>query len=71
MEKITVGTIILDGNNVGIIVNIIESGCWKDSVPLEFLKIFEIRYTDGMLTMIKESSLKRLIEQEKIIVLSY
>lgn len=71
MDKITVGTIILDGSNVGIIVNIIESGCWKNSEPLEFLRIFEIKYVDGMLTMIKESSLRRLIEQRKIIVLSY
>lgn len=71
MKKITVGTIILDNDKLGIVVNVIESGCWKDSAPLVLFKIYEIRYLDGVLSMIREETMNKLIADGKINVISY
>jgi len=64
--KIEIGTIIRDNGKIGIVTSIMKNGVWKDDTPLKFTKTFEIKYSDGIVAILTESSLFRLIKKGKI-----
>ena len=65
-----VGTVIIDGDKLGIITAIIENGVWKELGPFSLHKKFEIKYFDGMVTLMTEVTMQRLIGLGRIEVLT-
>jgi hypothetical protein len=68
-QKIKIGTMILDDNKLGIIINEIKSGTWTEEPLFNWTTSFEIKYADGDVCIMTEESLKRLIRRGKIVVL--
>lgn len=68
-QKIKVGTIILDDNKLGVITNEIKSGTWSEEPLFNWTTSYEIKYADGDVCIMTESSFKRLVTRGKIIIL--
>lgn len=68
-ESSIVGTIILDGEKLGIIVNEIRSGTWSEEPFFNWTTSYEIKYSDGDTCVMTESSFKRLVERGQIKIL--
>ena len=65
-----VGTVIIDGDKLGIITAIIENGVWKELGPFSLHKNYEIKYFDGKVILMTEATMRRLIELGRIEVLT-
>lgn len=70
IENIRIGTIIIDLDKYGIVTSIVQSGSWSND-SLRLSKTFEIKYLDGVLSMMSEKTLKRLLDGGQIVVVSY
>ena len=69
--EIKVGTILIDNGNIGIITAVIENGVWSEMGPFSLHKNFEIKYfADGMITLMTEATIEKLIALGKIEVIS-
>jgi len=64
-----VGTIILDGDKLGIIVNEIKSGTWSEEPLFNWTTSYEIKYSDGDTCVMTEASFLRLVERGQIKIL--
>lgn len=64
-----VGTIILDGDKLGIIVNEIKSGTWSEEPLFNWTTSYEIKYSDGDTCVMTETSFLRLVERGQIKIL--
>ena len=68
--QLKVGTIIIDNGKIGIITAIIENGVWKEMGPFSLFKNYEIKYFDGLVTMMTEKTMHKLIALGKIEVIA-
>ena len=68
-NKELLGTLILDGDKLGVIINSIKAGEMVEDVAFSFTTSYEIRYTDGTHCIMTEVSLRRLMKMGKIIIL--
>lgn len=70
MEKLKVGTLILDNSKVGVITKVITSGTLNTEHDLiKWRNNYEIYYGDGSFSIIGEGTLSRLIEKGEVKVL--
>ena len=69
--KLRVGTILIDNGKIGIITAIIENGVWSEMGPFALHKNYEIKYfADGMITLMTDATVQKLIALGKIEVIS-
>jgi len=70
-EQLRIGTLVEDLGKIGIIVRIIQSGTMDIDLPLIKWRVnYEIFYQDGVVTVMAETTLKRLVEEGKVKVIS-
>jgi len=68
-EQFEVGTLIRDGDKVGIIYREIKSGTWSEEPLFNWRTNYEIYYDDGTLCVMGGDTLNRLITAGRIEVL--
>ncbi len=68
--ELKVGTIIIDNGKMGIISAVVENGVWKEYGPFSLQKSFEIKYFDGLVTLMAEHTILKLMELGKIEVIA-
>lgn len=67
MEKLRVGTLIVDNNKIGIITKVITSGTLKtDNDIINWRNNYEIFYEDGTFSVLGEATLHRLIQKGEV-----
>ena len=67
MEKLRVGTLLLDNNKIGVITKVITSGTLKtDNEIIKWRNNYEIYYDDGSFSIIGEGTLHRLIKKGEV-----
>jgi hypothetical protein len=70
VEKLKIGTLILDNNKVGVITKVITSGTLNTEHDLiKWRNNYEIYYGDGSFSIIGEATLNRLIKKGEVKVL--
>ena len=70
IRNVEIGTLIRDGDKVGIIYREIKSGTWTDQPLFNWKTNYEIYYEDGSVCVMGADTLQRLIESEKIEIIS-
>lgn len=70
MEELPVGSLIRDGEKLGIIKNVIKAGTWTGAPLFNWITSYEIRYLKGGICIMTHSSLVRFVEKGKIEILS-
>ena len=68
-ELLPVGTLIQDGEKVGIIYREIKSGTWTDQPLFNWRTNYEIYYDDGSICVMGGDTLNRLVQSGKIEIL--
>ncbi len=69
--ELRVGTIIIDNGRMGIITAVVENGVWSEMGPFSLHKNYEIKYfVDGMVALMTETTIRKLISLGKIEVLT-
>jgi hypothetical protein len=67
VEKLRVGTLIVDNNKIGIITKVITSGTLKtDNDIINWRNNYEIFYEDGTFSVLGEATLHRLIQKGEV-----
>lgn len=67
MEKLKVGTLILDNKKVGVITRVVTSGTLSTEHDLiKWRNNYEVCYSDGSYCIIGESTLHKLIQRGDI-----
>ena len=70
MENIRVGTLIIDVNKIGVVVNIYKAGTMDIDLPLiRWRKNFVIYYQDGTQLTMGGNTIERLMEEGKLRIL--
>tara|TARA_R110002126_G_scaffold7686_2_gene37413 strand:+ start:133 stop:366 length:234 start_codon:yes stop_codon:yes gene_type:complete len=69
LESIAIGTLIRDGERVGIIYREIKSGTWTEQPLFNWRTNYEIYYDDGSICVMAGDTLSRLIGINRIEVL--
>jgi hypothetical protein len=71
VENIKVGSLIMDVNKIGIVVNIYKAGTMDIDLPLiKWRKNYLIYYQDGTTLTMGDHTIKRLIEEGTLKVLN-
>ena len=71
MEEIKIGSLIIDINKIGIVVNIFKAGTMDIDLPLiRWRKNFVIYYQDGTQITMGDQTIQRLIKEGKLKVLN-
>ena len=65
-----VGTVIIDNGKIGMIISVVDNGKWEEYGPFSLQRSYEIRYFDGAITMMKESTLIKLMDLGKVEVIA-
>ena len=65
-ENYSLGTLIRDGEKIGIIYKEIKSGTWTEQPLFNWRVNYEIYYEDGSVCVMGGDTLKRLIDMGKI-----
>ena len=68
-QRSIIGTIILDGGKLGIVINEIKSGTWSEEPLFNWTTSYEIKYSDGTTCIMTESSFFRLVDRGQIKIL--
>ena len=68
-DSVAIGTLIRDGDRVGIIYREIKSGTWTEKPLFNWRTNYEIYYDDGSICIMSGDTLGRLIEIDRIEVL--
>lgn len=68
-DDFKLGTLIRDGEKVGIIYREIKSGTWTEEPLFNWRTNYEIYYDDGSICVMGGDTLNRLVETGKIEVL--
>ena len=70
MEQIKVGTLLVDMNKIGIVVNVYKAGTMDIDLPLiKWRKNFVIYYQDGTELTMGGKTIERLLEEGKMEIL--
>tara|TARA_R110000824_G_scaffold399458_1_gene604938 strand:+ start:497 stop:739 length:243 start_codon:yes stop_codon:yes gene_type:complete len=64
--KIPIGSLIRDGDKIGIIYREIKSGTWTEQPLFNWKTNYEIYYDDGTVCVMGFSTIIRLIEAGKL-----
>lgn len=64
-----VGTLIRDGEKIGIIYREIKSGTWSDQPMFNWRTNYEIYYDDGSVCVMGSDTIARLLRSGKIEIL--
>ena len=71
MEHIKIGTLIIDMNKIGIVVNIFKAGTMDIDLPLiKWRKNFVIYYQDGTELTMGDKTVQRLLDEGKMRILN-
>ena len=65
-KSVTVGTLIRDGDRVGMIYREIKSGTWTEQPMFNWRTNYEIYYDDGTICIMGGDTLERLVRSGKI-----
>ena len=65
-KSVTVGTLIRDGDRVGMIYREIKSGTWTEQPMFNWRTNYEIYYDDGTICIMGGDILERLVNSGKI-----
>ena len=65
-KSVTVGTLIRDGDRVGMIYREIKSGTWTEQPMFNWRTNYEIYYDDGTICIMGGDTLERLVNSGKI-----
>jgi len=68
-DPFKIGTLIRDGDKVGLIYREIKSGTWTDQPLFNWKTNYEIYYDDGSVCVMGGDTLERLIKSGKIEIL--
>ena len=70
MERLELGTLIVDNGKIGIVTKILTSGTLNtDHDLIKWRNNYEIYYSDGSFSIIGEATLHRLIEKGEVKIL--
>ena len=69
VDHFEVGTLIRDGEKVGIIYRQIQSGTWSEQPMFNWRTNYEIYYYDGTVCVMGGDTLQRLIQAGKVEIL--
>jgi hypothetical protein len=70
-DNLEVGTLIEDLGKIGIVVRKLQSGTLEVELPLIKWRVnYELFYQDGVITVMAEATMRRLIKQGKIKIIS-
>jgi len=70
VEKLKVGTLIIDNDKVGVVTKIITSGTLSTGHDLiKWRNNYEVYYGDGSFSIIGEATLHRLIDRGEVKIL--
>ena len=70
-DGIEVGTLIEDLGKIGIVVRKLKSGTMEIELPLIKWRVnYELFYQDGIITVMAEATMRRLMEEGKIKIIS-
>ncbi len=70
-DEIQVGTLIEDLGKIGIVVRRMKSGTMEIELPLIKWRVnYELFYQDGIITIMAEATMRRLMEEGKIKIIS-
>lgn len=70
MERLELGTLIVDNGKIGIVTKILTSGTLNtDHDLIKWRNNYEIYYSDGSFSIIGEATLYRLIEKGEVKIL--
>ncbi len=69
LDHLPIGTLIRDGEKVGIIYREIKSGTWSQQPLFNWRTNYEIYYDDGSVCVMGHDTLVRLISGGKIEIL--
>ena len=67
-EKRLIGSIIFDGGKLGIIINEVRYTIITGEKPV-WIITYEIKYSDGTMSLIKKDQMDKLIKMGKITIL--
>ena len=67
--KFTIGTLLRDGDKIGIIYREIKSGTWTEEPLFNWRTNYEIYYDDGSVCIMGSETIARLIQSGKIEVI--
>jgi len=71
LEDLEVGTLIEDLGKIGIVVRRLQSGTLEVELPLIKWRVnYELFYQDGAITIMAEATMRRLIKEGKIKIIS-
>ena len=71
-EDLEVGTLIEDLGKIGIVVRKCKSGTMEIELPLIKWRVnYELFYQDGVITIMAAATMKRLLEEGKIKIISH
>tara|TARA_B100000123_G_C25353050_1_gene263712 strand:- start:15 stop:233 length:219 start_codon:yes stop_codon:yes gene_type:complete len=71
VEHIRVGTLILDINKIGVVVNVFKAGTMDIELPLiRWRKNYVIYYQDGTQITMGDSTISRLMDEGKLKILN-
>lgn len=70
MERLELGTLIVDNGKIGIVTKILTSGTLNtDHDLIKWRNNYEVYYSDGSFSIIGEATLHRLIEKGEVKIL--
>ena len=70
MERLELGTLIVDNGKIGIVTKILTSGTLnKDHDLIRWRNNYEVYYSDGSFSIIGEATIHRLIERGEVKIL--
>ena len=69
IPSIPLGTLIRDGNRIGVIYREIKCGTWTDKPLFNWRTNYEIYYEDGSICIMGSDTLDRLIDVGRIEIL--
>jgi len=70
-NNLEVGTLIEDLGKIGIVVRKLKSGTLEVELPLIKWRVnYELFYQDGVITVMAEATIRRLINEGKIKIIS-
>lgn len=69
IPAIPLGTLIRDGNRIGVIYREIKCGTWTDKPLFNWRTNYEIYYEDGSICIMGSDTLDRLIDVGRIEIL--
>ena len=70
-DELAIGTLIMDNGKLAVVVRVIKSGSLKTNCPvINWRNNYELYYLDGMHSVIGQTTVQRLIDEGRIVVIN-